>query len=169
MQKQPQSGKHRGRVEFPQRAGWYTDGLKTEQLTDFNAIQAGLPESEPEGWTSVGGLSLPVEIPLLEQSQVFAKVGGQPELTIDVRPRDLSRTIAGLVWGLLIAALVLWLLPRLPRLARGEQPRLLAGCLALTGLLLFALLPFALGWAGLALACAAGALLARASRSNASV
>ena len=55
------------------------------------------------------------------------------------------------------------------RLARGEQPRLLAGCLALTGLLLFALLPFALGWAGLALACAAGALLARASRSNASV
>ncbi len=168
MQKQPQSGKHRGRVEFPQRAGWYTDGLKTEQLTDFNAIQAGLPESEPEGWTSVGGLSLPVEIPLLEQSQVFAKVGGQPELTIDVRPRDLSRTIAGLVWGLLIAALVLWLLPRLPRLARGEQPRLLAGCLALTGLLLFALLPFALGWAGLALACAAGALLARASRSNAS-
>ena len=51
-------------------------------------------------WTKVGGLSLPIDIPVTEQSLSFSRVGGEPKLALKIRSRELVDTGVGFVWTL---------------------------------------------------------------------
>lgn len=51
-------------------------------------------------WTKVGGLSLPIDIPVGEQSLSFSRVGGEAKLALRIRSRELVDTGVGFVWTL---------------------------------------------------------------------
>jgi hypothetical protein len=51
-------------------------------------------------WTKVGGLSLPIDIPVTDQSLSFSRVGGEPKLALNIRSRELVDTGVGFVWTL---------------------------------------------------------------------
>lgn len=51
-------------------------------------------------WTKVGGLSLPIDIPVTEHSMSFSRIGGEPKLALQIRSRELVDTGVGLVWTL---------------------------------------------------------------------
>ncbi|MDA1164426.1 MAG: hypothetical protein O3B13_15135 [Planctomycetota bacterium] len=51
-------------------------------------------------WTKVGGLSLPIDIPVTEDSLSFSRVGGEPKLALRIRSRELIDTGVGFVWTL---------------------------------------------------------------------
>ncbi|MCA9053383.1 MAG: hypothetical protein KDA75_06075, partial [Planctomycetaceae bacterium] len=107
---------------------------------DWDADEASLYDDESRGeWSEAGGLSLPMDLPHGGEELTFTKVGGDPQLTLAIRPRDTETRLLGLLSGLgiLIAggALVLWI-------TRGgfDSDRLAWGLL-LIGLLAAALFP----------------------------
>ena len=70
-----------------------------QNLDEFgDGEAAGL--HEPGGWSQVGGLSLPIDIPTDGYQRSFSKVGGQPQLALRVRSRELLDTGVGLIWTL---------------------------------------------------------------------
>ncbi|WP_145369484.1 hypothetical protein [Maioricimonas rarisocia] len=63
----------------------------------------------PAPWTSAGGLSLEMELPQTGRELVFTKVGGDPVLTLSVRPRETVTIGLRSVWAILGVVVVVWL------------------------------------------------------------
>ncbi len=149
------------------------DGTNNQQAFPNEAANTGAAElpslitaNEPisDGkWTTTGGLSLPIELPSYEQSIVFSKVEGKPELVIEVYSRDLINKLLGIAWAVVSAIVLLWLLGSMKKFASGENLPKLYLLLILSGLASFALLPNPLSWFGLLVAVFAGTLYALAS------
>lgn len=94
------------------------------------------------GWTSVGGLSLAIELPKDGQKMTFSKIGGAPRLAVGLRPRASLETGGGLVWSTVWVVFGLVLTTAFSRpnagvVIRREAPML---CI-MTGLAWFFLLP----------------------------
>ena len=118
-----------------------------------------LGERAGEGWSTAGGLSLDVSLVKYPQELIFSKVGGDPELEIEVHSRTLRSRLLGGVWAVGCAALLFWLLygvsrwsPRV-RWRRGIRLALLLGVLGAS------LLPMPLAAGGLLLAVAASIVI----------
>jgi hypothetical protein len=60
-------------------------------------------------WTAAGGLSVEMEIPVTGRQLTFSKVGGNPELTLSVRPKESYALLLGAVWLLLSLVVGGWL------------------------------------------------------------
>ncbi len=93
-------------------------------------------------WTSAGGLSLPIDIPRQKQELTFSKVGGDPQLTLSLRPHRTLTLLIGSVWTLLWIVGGLWVARVLARAgARGTLFRAVPKLLIALGLLGFFLVP----------------------------
>jgi hypothetical protein len=93
-------------------------------------------------WTSAGGLSLPIDIPRQKQELTFSKVGGDPQLTLSLRPHRTLTLGIGAVWTLLWIIGGLWVARVLARAgARGTLFRAVPKLLIALGLLGFFLVP----------------------------
>lgn len=99
-------------------------------------------------WTTAGGLSLDMAIPVTENKLTFSKVGGQPQLTLDVRSRKTLTLGIGALWTLLWVVIGVWAARTLARAgAAGHSARALPKILIAVGLLGFFLLPGDVRWA----------------------
>jgi len=139
------------------------------RLKDQAALLSQTTSNEPisdRKWTATGGLSLPIELPSFEQSIVFSKVEGKPELVVEVYSRDLISQVLGIAWAVICAVILLWLLGSMNKFAAGNNLQRLYAILILFGLVSFALLPVPLAWFGLIVAMIAGILYALASTSK---
>ncbi len=125
--------------------------LKTNQ-TGTNKTN----ESTSEKWNATGGLSLPIELPSYDQSIIFSKVEGKPELVIEVYSRDLLNKFLGIGWAVITAVVLLWLIGSMKKFAAGENLPKLFLLLVLIGLAGFTLLPDELAWSALCFAAVAG-------------
>ncbi len=94
-----------------------------------------------------GGLSLPVELPVYGQVQVFSKVGGNPQLEVEVHSRTARFHSLGWLWTIGIA-LLLVLCGK--EMRQGNHQRVTSLLLLLGGLVGFAFLPGFAGGLGLA-------------------
>jgi hypothetical protein len=122
---------------------------------------AGLIETQ--GWTKVGGLSLPIDIPVGEQSLSFSRVGGEAKLALQIRSRELVDTGVGLVWTLVWLGIGATLIVTFSRVSTARElfhPA--AWIIFVGGLLSFLILPGTLS--GLGFAGFLMGLLALASR-----
>ncbi len=139
------------------------------EFNDPAALLSQATSNEPisDGkWTAAGGLSLPIELPSFEQSIVFSKVEGKPELVVEVYSRDLISKVLGIAWAVVSAVILLWLLGSMKKFAAGNNLPRLYTLLILIGLASFTLLPVPLAWFGLIIAVIAGILYALASTSK---
>jgi len=130
-----------------------------------NADVSGLVASAGEqaglaGWARAGGLSLEIDLPESGQKLTFSKVGGDPLLTLGLRPKASLKAGFGLAWFVIWLALGLGLVSVLnrggnfTRLASHAPILLIAVGLvwyvllpaAVIGLVLFTLGAIAFGW-----------------------
>jgi hypothetical protein len=121
-------------------------------------------KKEPSRSHSPGTLSLAFDIPKEGQMLVFTKAGGDPKLTVELRPRKSFEVLLGALW-MLPWIFLLWvaiLLFGQNRYAATAWRRLPFGLMAI-GLLLFVVLPPPVSFVGLALV-AAGTIQASVSR-----
>jgi hypothetical protein len=121
-------------------------------------------KEEPARPRSPGTLSLAFEIPKEGQMLVFTKAGGDPKLTVELRPRRSLELLLGTLWMLpwlflLVLAIVLFGRNRYSPAAWQQIP---FGLIAV-GLLLFVCLPAPASLAGLALV-AVGTIQASVTR-----
>ncbi len=93
-------------------------------------------------WTQAGGLSLPIELPTAGQKFVYTKTGGDPKLTLSLRPKATLRFGLGFLWTAVwvIGALVLAAAVRGPN-AGVAVTRITAWGLCLLGIIGWCLLP----------------------------
>lgn len=93
-------------------------------------------------WTQAGGLSLPIELPTAGQKFVYTKTGGEPKLTLSLRPKATLRFGLGFLWTAVwvVGALVLAAAVRGPH-SGSVVTRLAAWGLCLLGLIGWCLLP----------------------------
>jgi hypothetical protein len=114
------------------------------------AQQAGNPAVvmvPPPVWSSAGGLSLLIEIPTNGQKLSFSKVGGEPKLTLGIRPHQTLQLALGFVWAVVWSIILLLILITLQRpqsttiLVR-QLPWFLAGI----GMMLYFLVPSNVHW-----------------------
>ncbi|MFG0332067.1 MAG: hypothetical protein ACF8TS_01780, partial [Maioricimonas sp. JB049] len=101
-------------------------------------------------WSSAGGLSLEMELPQTGRELVFTKVGGDPVLTLSVRPRETVTIGLRSLWAVLGVVVVVWLAIAIGRVGAAGRvmqrvPILLIVLGALGFLLLADLRPLALG------------------------
>lgn len=97
-------------------------------------------------WTAAGGLSLPIAIPSAEQRLRFDKVGGEPKLTLAVRPRRALTLSLGAIWTLVCLIGGLWLVGGAIRSEGRDVWRIVPKVLAAVGLLGFLLIPGGARW-----------------------
>jgi hypothetical protein len=116
----------------------------------------------PTPWTTTGGLSLAIDVPRQAQELTFSKVGGDPQLTLALRPRRTLTLGLGALWTLAWLVGGVWVARVLARAgARGTLLRAVPKVLIALGLLGFFLTPIpALRWTlfglfALGLLCAA--------------
>jgi len=127
------------------------DGLaysnSPEVSNPFGGNAAELFEGEAAG-QQAGGLSLPVELPEFANQVSYSKVGGHPELEIEVYAQAWRNSLLGAVWTVAFVLITLWLLWLLPRfqMTRHARPVLVVGLLV--SLVAFVVLPL-----GLAILC----------------
>ena len=98
-------------------------------------------------WTSTGGLSLPIDVPVTDSKLIFSKVGGEPRLVLAVRPRRALTLGVGFLWTVLCLIAGIWLLRLLgsgdaSTRFRRAVPKLLIGL----GLIGFFLIPGPVRW-----------------------
>jgi len=142
----------------------------------FDGLALGAAESEVSGggmgggdfgdraagpaaaWSSAGGLSLPIAIPRAEQELRFAKIGGEPRLTLAVRPRQTLTLALGAIWTLVCLFGGLWLVRTAARHEARDALQYAPTALIAVGLLGFLLTPSPVNWTFFA-AFALGALL----------
>lgn len=104
--------------EFPrgQQANINGSGVQRYQTIFQNDQQlAGKVSNAATSWSSTGGLSLAMQIPSTGQKLSFSKVGGEPRLTLLVRPRETLQLIVGVIWSavwVIFAALIVFALSR---------------------------------------------------------
>lgn len=102
-------------------------------------------QAGPATWTSVGGLSLPIDVPQSGRVLTFSKVGGDPKLAVGLRPKASVETGFGLIWlavwlGISLAfAIALSSESALATIGRNLPP-----VVAIIGLLWYFLLPGAI-------------------------
>ena len=126
-------------------------------------FESGVSSGRTPEWTKVGGLSLPIDIPVGEQSLSFSRVGGEAKLALRIRSRELVDTGVGFVWTLVwlgIAATLIVTFSRVSTTRELLHPAV--WILFVGGLLSFLILPSgfsALGFVGFLVG-----LLALASR-----
>lgn len=92
-------------------------------------------------WTQPGGLSLPISVPLVGTESVFSKVGGTPQLTLSLRPRQAWTTSLTSVWSIAWIVLALWLARRIWSASQGGSFRPVLAILACLGAVGYLLLP----------------------------
>jgi hypothetical protein len=133
------AGAFGGAVEGPVWDEFQHDSRSLTELLSAAAAVAG----------TTGGLSLPVDIPLEGHTLEFTKLGGDPQLTLAVRPRESIMLGLRWLWTVVwigVGVTVLWLL-----FARGRgvnwRPPLGVACLVL-GLVALAFLPWPAAWVG---------------------
>jgi hypothetical protein len=120
--------------------------------------------SEPVRPQSPGTLSLAFDIPQEGQKVVLTKAGGDPKLTIEVRPRRSLDLLLGALWMLPWLALLILVLVLVGRDRYSASAwRQLPFALIMLGMLLFVFLPAPAFWLGL-LVIAAGTILASLPR-----
>ena len=117
-------------------------------------VVSGMAPAPQETSGPQGGLSLPVELPQFGNAATYSKVGGQPELRIEVYSQAWKHTVLGAIWAVVLLGLTVWVMWLLPRYqhARHLHPILVIGMLA--ALAAFVVLP-----AGLAGLCLVGAIV----------
>jgi hypothetical protein len=114
----------------------------------FTAALLGAPAE----WLQAGGLSLPIDLPKEGQSLTFTKLGGDPRLALQVRPRETAAAVVHWVWAIIVLAAGAWLLHHIAH--RTDVRDLRSGLVLLSlalGLALLLLLPLPLSLAGGAL------------------
>jgi type II secretory pathway pseudopilin PulG len=116
------------------------------------------PPTAARTWSSAGGLSLPITIPQAEQELRFVKVGGDPKLTLAVRPRRTLTLGLGFVWTLVCLFGGLWLVRTATRHEARDAWQYAPMALIAIGLLGFLLIPSPVKWMFF-VAFALGALL----------
>ena len=96
----------------------------------------------PAGWVETGGLSLPIELPTAGQTLTFTKLGGDPMLTLSVRPRTTGLLAVRWLWAIVVLIAGAWLLHQLAhRQALDQTLRGLVFALVAVGLLALLCLP----------------------------
>lgn len=115
-------------------------------------------------WTSSGGLSLPIDVPVHGEALTFSKVGGDPLIMLSVRPKLHWTWLLGAVWGLGWLLVVLGSCVQLFRTATFTGAALLASnVLIAVGLAGFFFLPGLERWLLFAAFCLGGTLRALAA------
>jgi hypothetical protein len=115
------------------------------QNVDASGVVAGAVEQGAlAGWARAGGLSLEIDLPESGQKLTFSKVGGDPILTLGLRPKRSLEAGFGLAWFVVWVALALGVVNLLRR--GGGFARLWPHApivLVAAGLVWFVLLPVA--------------------------
>lgn len=156
------SGDRNGRIQQQQLAQAEPLVRSRSKLKD-QGFETAAGDSETPEWTKVGGLSLPVDIPVAEQSLSFSRVGGEPKLALKIRSRELIDTGVGLVWSLVWLGIALTLIVAFSRVSTArELVHPLVWVLFFGGMLSFLILPGA--FSGLGFVAFLLGLLALASR-----
>ena len=106
-------------------------------------------------WSVAGGLSLPIAIPGAEQQFRFDKVGGEPKLTLAIRPRRAITLSLGALWTLVCLIGGLWVVRAAIQEDGRNIWRAIPRVLAAVGLLGFLLIPGGLRWLPFAIFAAA--------------
>jgi hypothetical protein len=112
-------------------------------------FEGGTGTTATPKWTKVGGLSLPIDIPVGEQSLSFSRVGGEARLALRIRSRELVDTGVGLVWTLVWLGIGATLIVTFSRVSTARElfhPTV--WILFVGGLLSFLILPGALSGLG---------------------
>lgn len=110
-------------------------------------------------WTSVGGLSIPMELPTNAQVLSFSKGGGNPVLTLSVRSSETTQRLWGLAWCGVALVVGLRVLRRIRRADDAwELLNLLANVALVIGLVAYICITGELGMCGFWLFVAGGFL-----------
>ena len=134
-----------------------------EAMLDHSGRGGGTGFVTTPEWTKVGGLSLPIDIPVAEQSLSFSRVGGEPKLALQIRSRELVDTGVGFVWTLVWLGIALTLIVTFSRVSTARELfRPAVWILFVGGLLSFLILPGV--FSGLGFVAFLLGLLALASR-----
>ncbi|MCA8995191.1 MAG: DUF1559 domain-containing protein, partial [Planctomycetaceae bacterium] len=97
---------------------------------------------DSEGWSSTGGLSLDINIPVDGQVFSFSKIGGDPKLALQVRPQVFTTWLKGGVWAAIWLVLGFWACHWLARLTGWRMAvRIIAAGCTVGGLAAMLLLP----------------------------
>ncbi|MEZ5943067.1 MAG: DUF1559 domain-containing protein [Planctomycetaceae bacterium] len=97
---------------------------------------------DAEGWSSTGGLSLDIDIPVDGQVFSFSKIGGDPKLALQVRPLVFTTWLKGGVWAVIWLVLGFWACHWLARLTGWRMAlRIIAAACTVGGLAAMLLLP----------------------------
>ncbi|MBL8849601.1 MAG: hypothetical protein JNG89_07950, partial [Planctomycetaceae bacterium] len=133
---------------FRRFSDYYADNTLALGAVEFGGFvggefdtQAGAP-----AWTSAGGLSLPLTIPAAEQELRFSKVGGDPKLTLSIRPRRTLTLGLGALWTAVCLLGGIWLLRTATRNEGREAWRAVPKAMMAVGLLGFLLIPGDFRW-----------------------
>ena len=97
-----------------------------------------------------GGLSLPINVPVSGRTLTFTRQGGDPVLTLAIRPRESVEHSLRWLWTALwigLAAFALWLLVSSHQTI--NWPHIAGFGCVLTGLFALLLLPSPVAWLGL--------------------
>ena len=108
----------------------------------------------PQVWDTAGGLSVAMQIPVSGQKFSFSKVGGNPELTLAIRPKETWSLGIAAVWCVAFLGIGGWVLVQFAgALTIGklfDSLGLIALCIGLAG---FFLLPVEVRWLFFTLFC----------------
>lgn len=119
--------------------------LATQSLQAFDAPVmegAGAGVMVPKSWSSVGGLSLNMDLPGKEQELIFSKVSGAPKLALKLRSRDVVQTGFGLAWlGVWLAVGVTFAALFLRSRWKDDAGKPVAWLLIAVGAIVFVVLP----------------------------
>jgi len=123
--------------EMNEKSWWKTDQSPSSRPSRSNTMALTPPMNQPGGvmtsmnrqgifidetkqdseevWSSVGGLSLDIDLPTSGQVLTFSKVGGDPKLALAARPRETLTKSLGLLWTLVWLALGVFLIVSIRR------------------------------------------------------
>ncbi|MEX0703548.1 MAG: hypothetical protein WD069_15745 [Planctomycetales bacterium] len=157
----PLEPQHAGGVQFGAADG----GLAYAPHQGFvaGADVAGFDPAGAIAGEGRGALSIEVDVPIPADATVlaFTKVGGDPRLALSVRPRESLETGVGLLWSLVWLAVGIGAAVAFHRAQpRRELTHRVAWACVAVGIVGFFLLAAPLSWGALALAVAAGLVVA---------
>lgn len=141
------------------RMQWDRQSGQQEQThANFDAVQAphgqSLATSElgavpATAWSTPGGVSLSFEFPQAGSETVYSKIGGEPRLTLSLRPRQTWTRALTWLWSGCWGVLTVWLVQRFWSASSAASLRPVFALTALLGALGFVLLEGSLSALGL--------------------